>query len=99
MSWVLRGGLGGPAATDGGPGGLCAVGQQRQVAGDHHLLAQLAVERQLGVEAVALQVEDQHPEARAESQSTELQPLTRQTSQLSQLELQASRAATKLICI
>lgn len=74
------------------------MGQQRQVAGDHHLLAQLAVERQLSVEAVALQVEDQHPEARAESQSTELQ-LLRQTIQLSQLELQASRAATKLICI
>ena len=57
----LQGGLGAPAQAEGGPGGLGAVGRQGQVARDHHLLPQLAVHGQLGVEAVALQVEDQHP--------------------------------------
>lgn len=36
------------------------MGQQRQVARDQNLLAQLAVEGQLGVETVPLQVEDEN---------------------------------------
>lgn len=56
---ALQGGLGTPAEVDGGPRGFSAVGQQGQVAGNHHLLAQLAVQRQLGVKAVPFQMEDE----------------------------------------
>lgn len=53
---VLQGGLGTPAEINGGSCGFSAVGQQSQVSRNHHLLAKLAVQRQLGVKAVPLQV-------------------------------------------
>lgn len=51
--------MGAPAETNRGPCGFGAMGQQGQVSGDHHLLAQLAVQRQLSVKAVPFQVEDE----------------------------------------
>lgn len=51
--------MGAPAETNRGPRGFGAMGQQGQVSGDHHLLAQLAVQRQLSVKAVPFQVEDE----------------------------------------
>lgn len=58
---VLRGRLRHPGQSGRRPCEVGAVRLEGQVAGDDHLLAQLAVERQLGIEAVSLQVEDQHP--------------------------------------
>lgn len=51
-----------PAQAERGPRGICAVGQQSEVFGDHNLLTQLTVERQLGIVAVALEMENQNPE-------------------------------------
>lgn len=53
---VLHGGLRTPAKTNRGSCGVSAVGEQGQVSGNHHLLPQLAVHRQLSVKAVPLQV-------------------------------------------
>lgn len=62
MQRAVHGGLRGPVQADGGPGAVGAVGQQRQVPRDQNLLAQLAVQGQLGVETVPLQVEDEDSE-------------------------------------
>lgn len=53
---VLHGGLGTPAETNRGSCEFSAVGQQGQVSGNHHLLAQLAVQRQLSIKTVPFQV-------------------------------------------
>lgn len=64
MKLDSHGGLGGPAQADGGACAVSAVGQHGEVPGDQNLLAQLAVQGQLSVEAVPLQVEDENPERR-----------------------------------
>lgn len=73
------------------------MGLESQVPGDDHLLAQLAVQRQLRVEAVALQVQDQHPEwGDSSKQHRQSEPLLPQCVQVS-LRCVLS-AVTSVVC-
>lgn len=61
MYKVLQGCLSVPAEAERRTRVLCAVGEESEVFRDQDLLAQLAVQRQLCVVTVPLQVKNQHP--------------------------------------